>query len=167
MAIEIPLTRGKVALIDEADHGLASQWKWFAHKRRDHFYAATNLPAEGGQRGGTLSLHVLLLGPRPGPGYVADHINRDTLDNRRVNLRWVTRAQNKANAKRHRNAGSRFKGVHRLRSGAWMARITVAGRRRWLGSYRSEEAAAAAYDAAALEHFGEHAFINGVASGAR
>lgn len=64
--------------------------------------------------------HVVLPGSRY-PAFLPDHINRDKLDNRQGNLRWLTHAQSNQNcgpAKRNRTGyrgviqiGSRFRAV--------------------------------------------------------
>lgn len=56
-------------------------------------------------------------------------------------------------------SSSGYRGVHRSGRG-WGAVINVDGRQRWLGTYRSREDAARAYDRAALEHFGDDAVLN-------
>lgn len=103
-------------------------------------------------------MHRLIMAP---PRHLfVDHINNDPLDNRRANLRLCTLQQNAMNAP-GRGAVSGFKGVflHR-RSGRYYANITVDGRSHHLGSYVDPADAARAYDAAALAHFGEFAWIN-------
>ncbi len=95
-------------------------------------------------------------------GMVVDHVNHKTLDNQRENLRVCTQSQNNANQRKTRGA-SRFKGVawHK-RTGKWHARIGKNGRRHHLGCFNNEALAAQAYNAAALEHFGEFALLNEV-----
>lgn len=92
-------------------------------------------------------------------GMDVDHINRDKLDNRPQNLRLATTAQNRANIGRQRNNSTGFKGVF-LDKGRFRAKIKSKGTQRFLGSYNTPEAAAAAYDSAALAAFGEYAMTN-------
>jgi len=83
-------------------------------------------------------------------------------DNRRSNLRRTTNALNQANRRRVRSK-SGFKGVSSdstKRERPWRAHITIEGRMKYLGGYATPEEAARAYDAAAREHFGEHAATN-------
>jgi hypothetical protein len=93
-----------------------------------------------------------------------DHWNRDTLDDRRSNLRICLRGQNNTNSrKRSRPAGtsSRFKGVSwRKQKGRWVAKIRKNDSHYFLGYFDSEEDAARAYDAAARRIFGEFARTN-------
>lgn len=92
------------------------------------------------------------------PEAAIDHINCDGLDNRLVNLREATLSQNSANMRRRNDNTSGAKGVcRRAGSDKWSAEIMVAGKRRHLGQFESIEAAAAAYEAAAIKHFGEFA----------
>jgi hypothetical protein len=71
----------------------------------------------------TYPLPWLVLGSRPEPGMMADHINGDGLDNRRANLRWVTHNQNMQN-RRGWGKMSRTMGVTFNRStGKWVASV--------------------------------------------
>ena len=107
-------------------------------------------------------LHRLIM--RPEKGKVVDHKDRDPLNNCRSNLRLATRGQNGANRKpdtRIRGTTSRFKGVcwqeDRKR---WAAYIHIDGKTNFLGRFTQEHDAAAAYDKAALETWGEFALLN-------
>jgi hypothetical protein len=93
-----------------------------------------------------------------------DHIDHDGLNNQRSNLRPATTAQNNHNQRPQRNTSSRFKGVtwHK-RIGKWQAAIKVADKNRHLGVFPDEEDAARAYNAAAVEAYGEYAYLNEVA----
>jgi hypothetical protein len=94
-------------------------------------------------------------------GLEVDHINHDKLDNRRCNLRIVTRQQNNQNTrpKTSSTRTSAYKGVH-LAKGKWRASIHTNGTTRQLGTFTDEVAAAKAYDQAARYYFGEYAYLN-------
>lgn len=92
-------------------------------------------------------------------GMDVDHINREKLDNRPENLRLATTSQNRANIGMQRNNSTGYKGVF-LDRGKFRAAIRVTGIRRYLGTFSSARAAAAAYDGAALTVFGEYAMTN-------
>lgn len=85
-----------------------------------------------------------------------DHINLDRGDNRWSNLREATRSQNAFNTAPRSRAGMP-KGVSRQRGGNFYALIMVRGRRIYLGTHRTLDAAAAAYSAAARQFVGEFA----------
>ncbi|MHC4659626.1 MAG: AP2 domain-containing protein, partial [Planctomycetota bacterium] len=95
-------------------------------------------------------------------GLMVDHINHNGLDNRKVNLRVATRAQNSRNIRKSQNKfSSNYKGVHfRRREGLWMARITVDGRTLYLGDFKEEVDAARAHDRAAMKYHREFAALN-------
>lgn len=88
-----------------------------------------------------------------------DHINGVRDDNRWANLRQATQSQNIINGRLRSSTSTGFKGVTRDSDGRnrWRARITVAGRQRFLGYFGSAEEAAAAYQKAADEAFGQFA----------
>jgi len=88
-----------------------------------------------------------------------DHRNGDGLDNRRQNLRPANDSKNQMNARMRSDNPSGFKGVCADRH-RWMARIQLDGRRTYLGYFATPQEAARAYDAAAVELFGEYARPN-------
>jgi len=94
---------------------------------------------------------------------IVDHINGDTLDNRKSNLRIVSTAENRQNSRRPTFEGktSKFKGVswHPGRE-RWTSQITCEGITSPLGVFSHEEDAARAYDRAAIDLFGEYARTN-------
>ena len=150
--------QGRVALIDDEDYDLVSPYHWNVNRvitSRKSPYAITTLPAKIGGSRSTLTMHKLITGYR-----MTDHRNRNTLDNRRFNLREVTSSQNQMNASSHSGA-SQFKGVWwRKERSVWTANISLDHRRKRIGSFSNEIDAARAYDAAARELFGEFALLN-------
>jgi hypothetical protein len=90
----IPLTQGKFAIVDEEDWAAASLGKWRIISREKTFYVAKTgrLPND---KCTTVYLHRFITGAEK--GQTVDHINHDTLDNRRSNLRICTTAENSMN----------------------------------------------------------------------
>lgn len=155
--VMIPLTKGKFAIVDEADaEMLLSGATWAAVRNQDSctWYATRH---EGATRE-LVSMHALIAGYKG-----VDHANRNGLDNRRVNLRPATRSQNAANRAPQRSNTSGYKGVdwHPL-ARKWRARIVVNGRGTYLGLYGDPVEAARVYNRAAAEAFGEYAWLNPV-----
>ena len=95
-------------------------------------------------------------------GYdIVDHINGDKLDNRKVNLRIITRQQNNMNKSSRKNSTSKYIGVSFYnKTKRWVAEIRVNDKRVYIGSFLNEEDAAKARDIATLEHFGEYGRLN-------
>jgi len=158
--IEIHLTQGLKAIIDEADVPLVAGRPWHVYcrgRRRRTLYAAR---MEAGQR---VLMHRVILGV--GPRLYVDHVNGDGLDNRRENLRVADRQQNRQNSRLDRDSRSGLKGIRlkkegKGRSKPWEARIGVNGRQLFLGCFSDPKEAALAYDEAAVRHFGEFALTN-------
>ena len=156
----IDLTQRKVALVDDEDFELLSRWKWYA--LRDHatlsFYAVRHTKATEGQK--MVHMHRVILGLEYGDKRLGDHINRDTLDNRRRNLRIATPAENCWNRGKQSNNKSGFKGVcYYKRSAKWVARIMCAGKVVTLGYFATPEEGHAAYCEAAKKFHGEFASV--------
>lgn len=157
MTIEIPLTQGKVALIDDEDWPLVAGHKWRAYKNGHSFYAASDVGGRRNKR--TLQMHRLLLGAMP--GQFVDHKDRNGLNNTRSNLRLCTKAQNAQNSRKYARGSSLYKGVRwRPERQKWFASIGTHPNVRWLGTFTDPVEAAKAYDAAAKQLFGEFARLN-------
>lgn len=150
---QIPLTQGMYALVNDADYDALKVFKWRAQAGRNTYYAVRE------ERGKTTGMHRQIL--EAAPGIEVDHIDRNGLNNTRENLRLATRLQNSVNRKQGRNNTSGFRGVYwNKASGKWMSRIGIKGRTVSLGVYTDLIEAARAYDAKALELFGEFAVLN-------
>lgn len=154
---EIHLSRGYSAVVDEADFDRVRAFKWHAHiTTAGAVYAARWVTVRPKTRR-LVRLHHFLLGVDPVEP--VDHANGDSLDNRRGNLRQCSQAENNRN--RGPNTGRRFKGPSFKPSrGHWESVIKHCGKRRFLGSFKSEEEAALAYDVAATALFGPFARLN-------
>lgn len=152
---------GFFATIDDEDAARVGQykcWELVRTKRHGVFYACAR-PKKGGVRGPTIYMHRLVMN-YAGPLDV-DHVSGDGLDNRKANLRIASRSQNLANGKRRAIGASGLKGARLHEDGKhWVGQITVNGKNRYLGFYKSAQEAAAAYDEAAREAFGEFATLN-------
>lgn len=150
---EIPLTRGKVALVDLDDLEMVSGNKWCAMKGRNGAYYATSKDS--------ILMHRHILGLSRGDRRVVDHVNGDGLDNRRANLRVCESKENLRNTGRSKRNKSGFKGVYfDKHRGRWAAAICINNKRIALGRFDSASEAALAYDQAAVAHHGEFAWTN-------
>lgn len=101
-------------------------------------------------------LHRWLLGA---PNHlVVDHINHDTLDNRRENIRLCTPSQNSQNSRDRLNTRSGVRGVFGY-GRSWQASITTNGATKYLGSFKTKEEAGAAYARAAAVYHGDFRYV--------
>lgn len=157
--MRIPLSRGLFAVVDAADHErVVAAGSWYASTDCQTHYAKRNewyVDDNGDRRCRSIKLHKFLTG-----WDLVDHINGDGLDNRRANLRPATSLQNSMNRRTRSDSKSGIKGVRQNRSGTWSATIQIDGKPLALGSYKTAAEAGRAYDAAAIEHFGEFARLN-------
>lgn len=157
MIVQVRLTSGGYALIDEDDAERVRAFRWGESREGRSVYArmtnTTYIPARN------KSLHRFVM--RATPDVVVDHINGNGLDNRRCNLRLCSSRENSLNRRMYETdeKSSRFKGV-RLSGRRWVATIGVDGEQITIGAFDDEAEAAKAYDAAALEKFGEFARTN-------
>lgn len=150
---KIPLTNGLFALVDDEDYEMLSRYRWRAsYNHRDNLWYVARAGRKGEPR--TVMMHRQIMAP-PRDMQV-DHIDHDNLDNRRSNLRIVTRSQNLANRRKKIKSRSEFKGVtwHR-RDKKWQAQVQWQGKTYHLGYFDSEVDAARAYDAGARAIQGE------------
>ena len=155
----IALTQGKFAIVDPEDYERVAGYKWFAVRYERGYYAQRAAKdSKGRQR--NVRMHRVILGEPKGK--IIDHINHNGLDNRRANLRVVTRQQNTWNKRKQRgNCSSQYKGVTWLkRMGKWQARIVCSGKSIFIGYFDDEIWAARAYDSKAAELYGDYAALN-------
>jgi hypothetical protein len=165
---EIPLTQSQVALVDDADYEELSKYKWHAARvyNREGFYAQRRASvSERTCQPSTIMMHRVVLERMTGEKLSArqqiDHKDHDGLNNTRENLRLATPHLNQGNQRRRKDNTSLYKGVTwRSANQKWIAKIKQDGKRHYLGSFKSPEDAARAYDFHARQVFGEYAFTN-------
>ena len=141
---QIPLSRGLFALVDDADYDWLSQWKWYALRQPRTFYAVRDVKVD--KKKTSIWMHRLVNGT---PDHLkTDHMNGNGLDNRRSNLRSVTHQENMINNVRWVSNRSGVRGVSwHKHTEKWLAQITVNSKNLYIGSYKTLEEAAAAYEA--------------------
>lgn len=124
----IKLTQGKFAIVDDEDFEFLNQWKWFY----SNGYAMRNKE----DKTGLIRLHrVINQTPK---GFLTDHINRNKLDNRKSNLRSVTKSQNEHNTIARKNSKSGIKNViWENRRNRWRVEMMVNKEKIFLGYFSS------------------------------
>ncbi|MFA6281244.1 MAG: AP2 domain-containing protein [Candidatus Omnitrophota bacterium] len=162
----IQLTRGKVALVDDADYEELNKYKWQAKKNKLTFYATrTVIIGDIKSSRNPLRKRTSVLMHREivnaAKGWDVDHANHNGLDNRRTNLRLCSRSENQGNRINSCNSTSKYKGVSWDKvKRKWRARIACGKKNTSIGRFNSEIEAAKAYDKKAKELFGEFAYLN-------
>lgn len=157
--IEIPLTKGYVAIVDECDADLL-QYSWRALITDGHVYAVRSFYIGKKQHGEYMHRAILerMIGKKLTSKDKADHILGKTLDNRRSEIRLATNAQNVQNCDRSTRNTSGYKGVsYSTYHQKYRAQIMVNKRKLHLGWFVDPAEAHTAYCEAAIKHFGEFA----------
>jgi HNH endonuclease len=152
---EINLSKNKVTIVDDEDYERLIKLNWYVTLNCNNWYAVIrrfNKP---------LYLHRYLLSP--GKNLVVDHINMNTLDNQKCNLRIVTQGYNIQNKPKLKTNTSGYKGVQIRNdrpSSKYRAKIDFNGKQIYIGSYPTLIEAAKAYDIEALKLYGANANLN-------
>lgn len=143
----VQLTRGMEAVIDAEDIDIVNIRNWRI-ENFNNMYAVAKIDKK------RVYMHRLILSAMS--GFVVDHIDGDTLNNRRSNLRIASTTENARNCKVQRNNTSGVKGVcwNKAR-GAWAARIKVSGKNIHLGYFSDLNDAAASYAKGSAMYHGE------------
>jgi hypothetical protein len=157
--IEMQLSQGMTCLVDAADYDLVKMHRWYYHKSKSNSgYVKTNITNNG--KCTKLLMHSLIMNFPEKPLEI-DHINLNGCDNRRSNLRICTHQQNNLNKTKHKNNTSGFKGVtYFKRDNKFAARIMFNKKSIHLGYFDTAAEAAKAYDAKAIELYGEFKVLN-------
>ena len=159
------MAQPQYAKADPANYERLLKYEWFAQKGKNCFYAVRRVRGLKGSKLATIYMHHELIDVAD--GLLIDHVNQDSMDNRRANLRGATRAQNIRNRKKFaKSSSSKYKGVYwRKKTRKWEVKITFEKKKIHLGTFCDEIEAAKAYDRAAIKYHGEFASLNFPKSG--
>lgn len=159
--IIIPLTKGQQTIIDAIDADLA-QLKWHANYMptgNGYYYARRGLFENAKQTGSSYLHHEILeriIGRTLKGNERCDHIDRNTLNNRRNNLRLATVSQNRMNSKTSKHNTSGRKGVYwHKRISKWEVRINIDKKEKHLGFFNDYEDAVKCRVEAEQKYYGE------------
>jgi len=158
MVREIPLTQGKIALVDGEDYERVNQYKWQVAKRKNCWYAIHDFKKHMKDKTDAVLMHRFILSSKKGEEI--DHINNNGLDNRKSNLRKVSHSQNMMN-QRKTHGTSKYKGVSWItEKKKWDVRLQYNKKQIRMGYFIDEIEAAKCYDNLAKAIFGEYARLN-------
>lgn len=139
------LTKGQIAFYDLEDAEKVEIYKWHVrwNPGTESYYAVATTPRPNKT---TIQMSRLIMGLSPGDGLMVDHINHNTLDNRKENLRIVTTVQNNQNRRNVKGYtwDERFK--------KWRSQITINDKPICLGKFKTESEARLAYINARVEY---------------
>ena len=141
---EIPLTRCMFAIVDIEDYNNISGYKWYSRNHRGLFYAGRNITIDKGKQT-TILMSRQIMGIT-NPVVSIDHINHNTLDNRRNNLRVCNHRINMHNVNLSKTKTSKYIGVNLMSDRPrYRAELQVFGKKLHLGVFEDEADAHAAY----------------------
>lgn len=153
---QVSLGDSLFALVDRADIDFLNQWDWSWGKSSNggRIYARRGRKI-GGKNHAILMHRFLMFAPDK---FVVDHINGDTLDNRKGNLRVCTQAQNSTH-RQIKLPKSGYRGV-KANNGRYSVEIIAHGTYHYGGVFDDPIIAARRYDALAVKFKGEYAVLN-------
>ena len=149
----INLTQGKQTIVDDEMFDYLNQWKWHLGKGG---YAYRRIYLSDGKCG-FISVYMHRLINNTPDNFQTDHINRNKLDNRKVNLRTVTSSQNRMNKDLRRDNKSKHVGVWFEKSRMmWVAELMVNNKKVFMKRFKSIKDAIKSREEAEEEYFGEY-----------
>jgi len=154
---KIELTQGYFTLVDDEDFEWLSMFSWRVSRTRLVNYARTSKYNKTTKKVDSANMHRIILNAPE--NMEVDHIDGNGLNNQKCNLRFATRSQNTCNIKKVYGNVS-FRGVHKTPNNTYRAMISVKGKKKHVGTYKSAIEAAISYDKAAKDTYGEFAQLN-------
>lgn len=153
---EIVCLRGEKALVDDQDFDVLNLYSW----RLSHGYVVRsegNTRKKGSYK--TFYMHRVIM--KPNNGQIIDHINMNTLDNRRENLRFCTKTENGRNSAVRKNNILGTKGIYYdLSRRKYRTSISVNKKQIFIGRFNTVEEAIIAYKSAVTMYFKDFAQLN-------
>jgi hypothetical protein len=157
---KILLTQGKFAIVDLEDYAYLNQWKWYAYKSGNTFYARRNIWT-GKKRQTAIQMHREVMGCIAGDKKIVDHKNFNGLDNRKSNLQVVPISVNIHRRHKQKNNTSGYYGIYwRPKKKLWAASVRINGKNVSCGSSKDPIIAAKKRDSAVFKIFRENAMLN-------
>jgi hypothetical protein len=154
----IPLTKGYFTKVDDEDYESTAIHRWYADVKKNGVYAKRRF-SFGNGKSKIVALHRIITNV-PAKKHI-DHINGDSLDNRKSNLRLCSNAENSRNRKKSRKNVSGYKGVYwSSQKKKWHAEIWKDYRKYHLGFFDNLIDAVLAYNEGALRLHGGFAKLN-------
>lgn len=156
---EIQLTRGYVTQVDDEDFEFLMQWKWQVAIRVGRPHLASYATRTDHKK--MIRMHRVIM--NCSKNTIVDHIDGNGLNNQKSNLRICTHAENSVNRKSGINSSSKYLGVsiHRSKGHVyWKAQLIKNKVSVLRKSFKTQEAAALAYNEAAMRVYGQFARLN-------
>lgn len=156
---KIPLTRGYSVKVDDEDYQKLSKFKW----HYNNGYACRRLHkkvAYKKYKGEYIYMHRLIM---KHPELGVDHVNGDSLDNQRKNLRVADQSDNMCNQHKARHNKYGYKGIYFAKDRKkFAARVTYRKKKHILGYYDTAKEAAISYNEGAIKYHKQFARLNNV-----
>lgn len=148
----ITTSKNQEILVDDDKYNELVKYSWYLDNNN---YATTTINKK------KYKMHRYLM--KPASDEIVDHINNNTCDNRIINLRNCNHNLNAHNKSKKKNATSKYIGVTYYKTtNRYLVSIKKDKTKYNLGYFKTEEAAAEAYNKKALELYGEYANLNDI-----
>ena len=150
---EIKLTKGLSVQVDDCNYQWLNQWNWYAQKGHNTYYAARR-----DKNCKLIYMHRIILDTPE--NLQVDHKDHNGLNCQGYNIRNCTHQQNQMN--QSSRCASGYLGVRKTPCGNFRANIKTNDKCFYIGTYKTKELAALAYNNKAIQLFGEFANLNNV-----